>query len=204
MKRALAERAKQSETGHAATNGLGPTSAPPVVSSSSSTGPPPRKIPRVDNGNTQQQQVKAEPITIPSSNNTRNSSSSLTPRASPSGTPREKRTSMKRQRSSAALAAEEEEGDSSAFYLKHQNKALASELKGLQYQLGLLEKERDFRRKQCQEASSALEALQNTWTQMEVALQLGTPPGNDGDAVSTFWCKGQKWPRYRYLYSLAF
>jgi len=165
MKRALAERAKQSET--AAPNGLGP--AAPV----SSAGQPPRKIPRVDGDGTQQQppqQVKAKPIAIPSQ-----VASSTTPRASPSGTPREKRTSMKRQRSNAALA-EEEEGDPSEFYLKHQNRALASELKGLQYQLKLLEKERDLRRQQCQEAGQALQALESTWTQMEVALQLGTPP----------------------------
>lgn len=174
MKRALAERAKQSET--AAPNGLGPA---PVVSS----GQPPRKIPRIDGegtqqqGQAQQQQVKAEPITIPS----QATSSSTTPRASPSGTPREKRTSMKRQRSNAA-SAEEDEGDSSGFYLKHQNRALVSELKGLQYQLRLLEKERDLRRQQCQEAGQALQALENTWTQMEVALQLGTPP--EGSAVS--------------------
>lgn len=171
MKRALAERAKQEiETGHGATNGLGPA---PVVSS----GQPPRKIPRVDNNaSSHQQQVKAEPITIPS-----RAPSSSTPRASPSGTPREKRTSMKRQRSSAALSSEEkEEDDSSAFYLKHQNRALASELKGLQYQLRLLEKERDLRRLQCEQAGQALQALQNTWTQMEVALQHGTPPGGGG------------------------
>ena len=78
----------------------------------------------------------------------------------------------------------EEEEDSSAFYLKHQNKALASELKGLQYQLRLLEKERDLRRQQCQEAGQALQALENTWTQMEVALQLGTPPESSDAGVS--------------------
>lgn len=89
---------------------------------------------------------------------------------------------MKRQRSNAALAGGEEEDESSGFYLKHQNKALASELKGLQYQLRLLEKERDLRRQQCHDAGEALQALENTWTQMEVALQLGTPP--DGSAVS--------------------
>jgi hypothetical protein len=190
MKRALAERAKQqSETGHAATasaNGLGPA-APVAVTSA---GQPPRKIPRVENKNggqqapPQQRVVKAEPITIPS----QQASTTTTPRPSPSGTPREKRTSMKRQRSNAALAAEEED-DSSGFYLKHQNKALASELKGLQYQLRLLEKERNLRRQQCHDAGEALQALENTWTQMEVALQLGTPP--DGSAVSAWSSKMQ-------------
>jgi hypothetical protein len=169
MKRALAERAKQSETtGHApAQNGLGPQA--PSVSSAQLQ--PPRKVPRVD-GEISQPQIKPEPIKIPS----QTSSSNALPHSSPSGTPRERRSSMKRQRSSAALAEEEEENNSSAFYLKHQNKALASELKGLQYQLRLLEKERDLRRQQCQEAGQALQALENTWTQMEVALQLGTPP----------------------------
>lgn len=65
----------------------------------------------------------------------------------------------------------EENQQFSSFFLKHQNSALASELKSLRYQLNLLEKERDYRRKQCRVASHALNALQATWTQMETALQ---------------------------------
>ena len=182
MKRALAERAKQSETGHPAAhtpNGLGPAHGPVAVSS----GQPPRKVPRIDGETSHrqggEQRIKTEPITIhvPSQSQATSSSAATTPRPSPSGTPPEKRSSLKRQRSNAALAEhDDEEPDSSGFYLKHQNRALASELKGLQYQLRLLEKERDLRRQQCQQAGQALQDLHNTWTQMEVALQLGTPP----------------------------
>lgn len=171
MKRALAERAKQSETA-APHNGLPPVQVPSEQ--------PPRKLARIDEEqipSSEQQQVKVEPITVPSQ------VTSTTPRPSPHGTPREaeRRSSLKRQR-----PAEDEEGDgeSSAFYLKHQNSALASELKGLHYQLRLLEEERNVRRQQCHEAGQALQALESTWTQMEVALQLSMPT-EEGELVRT-------------------
>lgn len=164
MKRALAERAKQSETS-GPTNGVSPVQVP--------SGQPPLKLARIDEEHSPPQedpqaplQVKLEPITVPSQ-------VTSSPRPSPQGTPCEGRSSLKRQRPTE----EEEEGnDSSGFYLRHQNRALASELRGMQYQLRLLEKERDIRRQQCHEASQALQALESTWTQMEVALQLGLPP----------------------------
>ena len=88
--------------------------------------------------------------------------------------------SMKRQRTSISsqskvaypVPSDDEEDDTqqSAFFLKHQNRALASELKALQYQLSLLETERDYRRQQCSSASQALHSLQATWTQMETEL----------------------------------
>lgn len=169
MKRALAERAKQSESA-VSPNGIVTSTTIQVPSSSS--GQPPHKLPRMDEDHHQQTpaQVKTEPITVtvPSSA----TSTAPPPRPSPQGTPREGARS-KRQRASTPI--EDENGDSS-FYLKHQNRALASELKGLLYQLRLLEKERDLRRQHCHDATQALQALQSTWTQMEVALQLGMPP----------------------------
>ena len=87
--------------------------------------------------------------------------------------------SMKRQRSSQAAADDDDDTEKSAFFLKHQNAALASELQLLRYQLQLLEKERHFRRTQCQEASQALHSLEATWNAMEVALQLGQQPQDD-------------------------
>jgi hypothetical protein len=66
------------------------------------------------------------------------------------------------------------EDESSAFYLKHQNKALATELKSVQQSLRLLEEERDYRRKQCHQAVQALHNLQATWTQLETALSATT------------------------------
>ena len=169
MKRALAERAKQSESGQP--NGI----ASPVVQvpSSPSSGEPPRKLPRIDEQQQQQREIKAEPTPVPSQ---ATSSAAATTITSPS--PRG--SALKRQRSSVE---EEDEGDSSAFFLKHQNQALASELKGLQYQLRLLEKERDVRRQQCQEATDALKALRATWTQMELGLQLGMPPQPVSDTI---------------------
>lgn len=168
MKRALAERAKQSESAVSPNCLVAPTAV--QVPSSTSSGQPPRKLPRIDEAHQQQAlpRVKTEPITVPTL-----SSSTAPPRPSPLGTPREEGARSKRQRASTPV--EDENGDS-AFYLKHQNRALASELKGLQYQLRLLEKERDLRRQHCYDATQALQALQSTWTQMEVALQLGMPP----------------------------
>jgi hypothetical protein len=144
------------------------------------SGQPPHKLTRIDEEQSPpaaQQQVKVTPITVPSQ------VTSTTPRPSPQGTPREaeRRSSLKRQR-----PAEEEEGDGeySGFYLKHQNSALASELKGLQHQLRLFAEARNFRRPLCQEAAQALQALECTWTQMEVALQLGMTT-EEGELVST-------------------
>jgi hypothetical protein len=57
-----------------------------------------------------------------------------------------------------------------AFYLQHQNRALAVELRSLQHSLRLLERERDQRRKGCSAAVQALHRLQATWTQLETAL----------------------------------
>lgn len=164
MKRALAQRAK--ESGHP--NGL----APPVVVSSNSSGEhePPTKLTRVE-----EDEEALTPISVPSQ-----------PEKIPTPSPRgdlpksssSDKISMKRQRANAGSDLDEEE-DKSAFYLKHQNSALASELKQLQYQFKLLEKERDSRRQHCDEANQALHALESTWTQMEVALQLGQQPPED-------------------------
>ena len=72
----------------------------------------------------------------------------------------------------------DDENDASqqtSFFLKHQNRALASELKALQYQLSLLDTERTYRRQQCLTANQALNALQATWTQMETELHQHQP-----------------------------
>lgn len=167
MKRALAQRAK--ESGHP--NGL----APAVVSSSSQ---PLQKLPRIDT----KEEIHSAPLFVqsqPSPPVSEKSTSSLPE------SPRDalkiqinssnNKTSMKRQRANGG-SDEEDHEDQSAFYLKHQNSALASELKQLQHQFKLMEKERDSRRLQCDGANEALHALESTWTQMEVALQLGHQP----------------------------
>ena len=163
MKRALAARAKESGI----PNGVGPASPAPEQPISSKTSPS-----TSSNG----------PVPVPSSI----SSSSATPREPlkitsssvstppPSVSPRPK----KRQRESSVKLDEEEEDDSnaSAFYLRHQNRALASELRMLKYQLTGLERERDFRRSQSSIALQSLNSLQATWNQIESTLQSGQPP----------------------------
>lgn len=119
--------------------------------------------------------------------------SSPRPGASSQGAPNTSKTknSMKRQRPSPAAPDGEGDdddddcADKSAFFLKHQNAALASELQQLRYQLQLLERERDFRRNQCRDACQLLHSLEATWNAMEVALQLGQQPQDEQEEVST-------------------
>lgn len=82
-----------------------------------------------------------------------------------------------RRETSANQSHQTEENDSSsAFYLHHQNRALAVELKSLQDQVRELTQEREYRRKSCLQAVQALHSLQATWTSLETALGKDTPP----------------------------
>jgi len=186
MKRALAERAKQSGL----PNGVGtapgavqekslPTPTPntssvPVSGSSSSinndtfritpvprlqvppSSQPPQKIPKVE--------IKP-PITIGGSlkvtQSTRPTSASTSPRL------------KKRSRESSIKLEDEDEEDPNAtsFYLKHQNRALASELRSVKYQLVRVERERDYRRTQCMQAVQSLNALHDMWEKVESAFE---------------------------------
>lgn len=193
MKRALAERAKQSGL----PNGVGPSvpSSEPTTSSILSN-PPPSSLPELSTSFSAPNNESAEPD---NSNSTPavNSSATDTPKtplsiaaktnastASPRPSPRPK----KRLRESLVKQLEEEDEDDSsanAFFLRHQNRALASELRQLKYQLTRLERERDTRRSQCSLAVHNLNTLQTTWTQLEEALQHGQPPppaSNHNDA----------------------
>lgn len=199
MKRALAQRAKHDP------NGL----APSVTSPSAQ---PPLKIAKVEDNGDQSQQPGSEAPEMPSESKNISQDASLssvtttksiknsngsessnvnkiatnkrTGLNSGPNTPRGK-TSMKRQRISQTAVDDNEEKENSSFFLKHQNAALASELKQLNYQFDLLEKERTFRRKQCKDANQALHALEATWTAMEVALQLGQQPPEDEQGEGT-------------------
>ena len=78
--------------------------------------------------------------------------------------------------------------DASAFYLKHQNRALVTELHSLQHTVQQLEAERHDRRHQCRAAAQALESLQATWTQLELALEVptgGVATATVGDAAAS-------------------
>ena len=92
------------------------------------------------------------------------------PRATPvAASPRPK----KRARECSVKLEEEDEDDSNAasFYLRHQNRALASELRLVKYQLTRLERERKHRRTQCLQAVESLNALYVRWRKVEAALE---------------------------------
>jgi hypothetical protein len=54
-----------------------------------------------------------------------------------------------------------------AFYLRHQNKALASELRSYKRQIDLLVAERDHRRGSCDEAREGVDKLAEIWAEVE-------------------------------------
>lgn len=93
--------------------------------------------------------TKAPAIRIPPSQ-------SVAASRSPRPTPRQKR--------------QQEEDQDDSFYLKHQNKALATELKDLRYQVLALEREREARRESCRQAVTALERLRVSWGLLETAV----------------------------------
>jgi hypothetical protein len=175
MKRALAARAKQGGL----PNGVGSASPKPETpmpssqersSDSSLNGPVP--VPSSSSS------APLEALKISASHG--KASSAPTPPPF-SVSPRPK----KRMRESTVKLEEEEDDDSdaSAFYLRHQNRALASQLRMLKYQLTRLERERDYRRTQSSKAVQNLNSLQATWTQMESALQCGQPsPPENSDS----------------------
>lgn len=172
MKRALAQRAKESGM----TNGVGPSSHKPSVS-----------IQTQDRSSEGQSSVSDLPEKLLSSTPTsrlealKQSSNGVSSPRTSSSSPRPK----KRARESIVKLEEEGEDDSNAssFFLQHQNRALASELRMLQYELSRLERERDYRRSQCTKAVQILNSLQATWTQMESALQCGQPLQNENSSI---------------------
>jgi predicted nuclease with TOPRIM domain len=162
MKRALAERAKQSGL----PNGVASPGAPPSggvglapSESLSSPSQQPLKVPRIESPRVQAQAPPPTPAV-----------------STPAASPRTKGAKRQRQQELNNSEDEEDDANASAFYLRHQNRALASELSQCKYQLKNLERERDYRRVQCSKACQSLNSLQATWTQMEAALQLGQPP----------------------------
>jgi hypothetical protein len=189
MKRALAERAKQSGL----PNGVGMTpvalqekslptssiSGPASSSGNSSISinnskvsrlqvppstslPPPQKISRVD----------IKPTTTSGGGGSikvTTQSPRPTSAAASTSSPRPK----KRSRESSVKLEDEDEDDSNAtsFYLRHQNRALASELRSVKYQLVRLERERDYRRIQSMQAVQSLNTLHTMWESVESALE---------------------------------
>ena len=150
MKRALAERAKQSLPQPGVTE---PTKVPRLDLSTSSAVPFSSSL----NGGELSNHLPA---------------ASSVPSSAPS-------SPAKRQKRITSLTSQvnnnNQDNDTSAFYLKHQNRALATELLSLQDSTKALEKERDYRRQECWAACQALNSLQATWTQLETALADDSP-----------------------------
>jgi E3 ubiquitin-protein ligase BRE1 len=149
MKRALAERAKQSGL----PNGSGPS-----------------------------EPEAGEPVVQPDLDNGGDSNVPLTANTTSGTSVRHK----KRLRESVIKLEEEDEDDSNAnaFYLRHQNRALASELRQMKYQLTRLEHEREIRRVQCTRALQNLNALHATWSQLEEALKCRQSSCTDAEKLT--------------------
>ncbi len=93
-------------------------------------------------------------------------------------------------RSKHAANSDDEDGEdsNSSFYLKHQNQALASELYAYRRKIYLLEKERDYRRKECRIAGKRIGELRGAWRGIEEALGQEIATINlPQSEVSLFW-----------------
>lgn len=67
-------------------------------------------------------------------------------------------------------STDEDDADNSGFYLKLQNVSLASELYAYRRRIYLLEREREYRRRECRVASRRIGELSGAWRGMECAL----------------------------------
>ncbi|MGA0861040.1 MAG: hypothetical protein ACO3R2_15860 [bacterium] len=98
--------------------------------------------------------------------------------------PARKRPGRPRKSTPAAPESDsDDEGDPTRgpFYLKHQNAALASELYAYRRRIYLLEREREWRRKECGVVGERVRMLDGVWRGMEewlglVSLPLCCPP----------------------------
>jgi hypothetical protein len=214
MKRALAERAKQSGL----PNGVSTPSIPSIQEKSLPLDSPEKRPPTPlsssephgsTNGNASSLQMPAKEdlsqapsllqqqnltkIVIPNVEENLKGMSSTSeqnpvrsPRPSPSPRPKKRlRESSSAETFKQLQGEDEDDSSASAFYLKHQNRALSSELRSVKYQLSRLERERDFRRTQCSEAVQSINVLWSIWGQLESSLGKGKgqlssdPPSND-------------------------
>lgn len=172
MKRALAERAKQAtraETTIRAPPSLMMSANHTVVSSASNdadVSPVPADPPAPPFPPPSSKQAKVEPETTTSTTTT--AASRKRPRTT---------------HSSNDLSAGAD--DSSAFYLKHQNRALAVELQSIKHELSQVKQEREARRQECETAAQALFVLQNTWTRLEQALGYSSTATTSHDITTT-------------------
>lgn len=183
MKRALAERAKLQQ--HSSVQA--PAPPPPTKTANLNTEPPaenggtpqerPLKIPRIE-----KPMVQVPKAQIPS------------PRETPKSPRPKKPTDNKRRLSNMSTQSKvDEEDNSSSFYLKHQNRALATELKSLRHSLNELQEERDERRNQTKAAFEHLLQVRSIWSHLEQTTidtihkhTPNDPPSTGQDSVE--WC----------------
>lgn len=67
-------------------------------------------------------------------------------------------------------SSDEDEADTTSFYLKQQNNSLGSELYAYRRRIYLLEREREFRRKECRVAGHKIGQLGGVWRGLECAI----------------------------------
>lgn len=67
-------------------------------------------------------------------------------------------------------SSDDDEADKSSFYLKRQNVSLAAELYAYRRRIYLLEREREFRRKECRSAERKIGELDGIWKGIESAI----------------------------------
>mmetsp|Transcript_6260 Transcript_6260/g.10867 ORF Transcript_6260/g.10867 Transcript_6260/m.10867 type:complete len:1006 (+) Transcript_6260:325-3342(+) len=92
-----------------------------------------------------------------------NNATTATPKGRGPGRPR--KSAVKQPDSS-----DEDEADNSSFYLKQQNAGLTSELYSYRRRIYLLEREREFRRKECRVAGYKIGELGGVWKGLESAI----------------------------------
>ena len=159
-------------------NGSGPAAAAAPAAASS---------PAVASG-TEISPASAPALAPASSGGSENAASGAAGGGSRSRSPRPSPRPKKRQRPSLTTAAtsvhttvknSDDEDDAAeagqdestaakdAFYLRHQNKALASELRSYKRQIDLLAAERDNRRDRCDEAREGVDKLAEIWAEVE-------------------------------------
>lgn len=182
MKRALAERAKQQtdeQFQHRAGVSMpvdvsmsnmeetvvGVQDAKPITRSpeSSDAQMPPKKIPRTES---------QQPVQVSSSSSTPNKKVKKRIRP-PSILSSPTVNSSNLVTSSKKLSTTEDADETSAFYLKHQNKALASELHQFKFTIHLLSQERDKRREECRTIAKALSEIKLVWEDLENKMENG-------------------------------
>ena len=140
------------------TSGSGSASTSASASASSNVKKTPNKV-------TSSPLPQSMPVTSSSSSSSTKATSSAAPSSS------HKSKSKKRIRPpynpSTPPPPEPDDSDQSAFYLRHQNKALASELYQFKFMIGLLENEREKRRIECREIGNSVKELEGAWRGVE-------------------------------------